>query len=59
MTEAELRRFADWVASEVCQEDFEDNSGAFAELACRKLYFLGLLKKDGDLWVYRQMEESK
>ena len=59
MTEAELYHFADWVASEVCQEDFEDNSGAFAEIACRKLYFLGLLKKDGDLWVYKQMEESK
>ena len=56
MTEAELYRFADWVASEVCREDFEDNSGAFAEIACRKLYSLGLLEKDEDLWIYNDKE---
>ena len=56
MTEVELYRFAHWVASEVCQDDFEDNAGAFAELCCRKLHFLGIVeKRDADnerLWHY-------
>lgn len=55
---ATLIDFADWVASEVCQEDFEDNAGAFAEVACRKLHKLGIVKKDGDNWVYGEDEDD-
>lgn len=40
--------FADWVAEEVMREDFGD--GFFAEVACRKLYRLGIIKMDGEKW---------
>ena len=53
MSELELYRFAKWVASEVCQNDFEENAGAFAEIACRKLFYLGFLTKDEKEWHYR------
>ena len=45
--------FIRWVASEVCQEDFEDmwTLGAFAEVACRKLYKLGYVDKTDECWV--------
>lgn len=59
MMEDELYRFADWVASEVCQEDFETSAGVFAELACRKLYFIGLIRKDGDKWTYKKAKEKE
>lgn len=53
MTRDELYHFADWVASEVCREDFEEsNIGAFVEITCRKLYSLGIVKKEGDSWAY-------
>ena len=50
----ELEAFAEWVASEACQEDFENmwSLGAFAEVACRKLYALGVVQKFRDEWVY-------
>ena len=59
MTEVELYRFAKWVASEVCQEDFEASAGAFAEIACRKLFYLGNVKKDGENWIYDGEEEDE
>ena len=36
--------FAHWVAKEVLDDYFEENSGAFAEIACRKLVKLGLVE---------------
>lgn len=48
----ELYSFADWVAKEVCRDDFEENAGAFAEIACRKLHNLGIVEKTEELWCY-------
>ena len=46
----ELGDFAEWVAQEVCRDDFEDDSSTFAEICCRKLYALGFVEKVGDNW---------
>ena len=55
-----FKGFAEWVASEVCNEDFEDmwSLGAFAEVACRKLYGLCVVKKFNDKWVYVDRKEK-
>lgn len=42
--------FAQWVAKEVLDDYFEDCSGAFAEIACRKLVKLGLVEVEGDVY---------
>lgn len=54
------KEFCEWVASEVCTEDFEDlwSLGAFAEVACRKLYALGVVQKQGDEWHYEDGGEN-
>lgn len=49
--QGEWIEFAQFVAKEVLDEWFEDNAGAFAEIACRKLVKLGMVEVDGD--VYR------
>lgn len=46
-----LYDFANWVASEVIKEDF-DEDGCFAELACRKLWRLEIIDCRDDEWVY-------
>lgn len=53
-----FKAFAHWLASEVCNEGFEKmwSLGAFAEVACRKLCKLGLVRKDGEYW---KMDEVK
>ena len=50
--------FCEWVADTVLYEDFEDKwtLGAFAEVACRKLHKIGLVRKDGEYWT---MDEVK
>lgn len=48
--QGEWQEFAEFVAKEVCTDNFKDNSDSFAELACRKLVKLGLLKLDGDIY---------
>lgn len=54
-----FKAFAHWVASEVCNEGFEEmwTLGAFAEVACRKLYALGVVQKFRDEWVYVDKDE--
>lgn len=51
--------FCEWVADTVLYEDFEDKwtLGAFAEVACRKLYKLGFVRKDGEYWTKDEVEE--
>lgn len=46
--------FAHFVAKEVFQDDdyWELNYGAFPELACRKLYKLGIIEKSNGVWHY-------
>lgn len=51
-SQGEWIEFAKFVASEVCDDDFKDNSDCFAEVACRKLVKLGLLKLDGDTYKF-------
>ena len=58
-TDKQLLEFAHWVAKFVCvsDEDWEDeycgNAWIFPELACRKLYKLGIIQKnEEDEWVY-------
>lgn len=49
----DYKEFCEWVASEIIDEElWELNYGAFAEIACRKLNKLGIVKTDGDKWVY-------
>jgi len=49
----DYKAFCEWVASEIIDEElWELNHGAFAEIACRKLNKLGIVKKEGDMWVY-------
>ena len=54
-----FKDFAEWVASEVCNVGFEEmwSLGAFAEVACRKLYALGIVQKFRDEWVYVDKDE--
>ena len=42
--------FAEWVTSEIFDEGWDNNKDAFAEIACRKLEKLGLVKANGKLW---------
>lgn len=48
----QLLRFAEWVARMVVKPDFEETAGTFAEVACRKLFYLGIVKQDGENWSY-------
>ena len=42
--------FALWVANEIFDDTWEYNKDAFAEIACRKLNKLGIVKAIGDEW---------
>ncbi len=48
--EPKTEQFAKWVAREIFDEMWEYNKDAFAELACRKLAKLGIVKAKGDEW---------
>lgn len=49
----DYKAFAEWVAREITdEENWECNSGAFPELACRKLNKLGVVDTDGKGWIY-------
>ena len=54
-----FEHFAKWVASEIFDEDWEYNKDAFAELACRKLAKLGIVKANGDEWELVEPHESE
>lgn len=50
-----LEDFARFVASEVIDEEmWQLNHEAFAELACRKLYELGIVGKMDDNWILKE-----
>lgn len=55
--DAKLVRFAEWVADWILRSDFEESAGGFAELACRRLEDLGIMRKDGNVWVRKEVEE--
>ena len=52
----DLEAFAEWVARQVCREDF-DEDGTFAEMACRRLWRLGFVRMNGENWEYGEVEE--
>ena len=49
--------FVKWVASEIFDE-WEYNQDAFAEIACRKLEKLGIVRAKGDEWELIEEQES-
>ena len=52
--------FARFVAEEVVVDDDEwgNNQNAFPEIACRKLFKLGILSRDGEMWHYEPQKEE-
>lgn len=56
MYSGDLEAFAEWVAKQVCREDF-DEDGTFAEMACRRLWKLGFVRMNGEEWEYERSEE--
>ena len=51
--------FAVWVAKEIFDDEWEYNKDAFAEIACRKLNKLGIVKANGDKWELVEPQESE
>ena len=49
--------FAVWVAKEIFDDEWEYNKDAFAEIACRKLNKLGIVKAKGDEWELVEPQE--
>jgi hypothetical protein len=56
--ESKTEQFAKWVASEIFDEMWEYNKDAFAEIACRKLEKLGIVRAKGDEWKLIESKES-
>lgn len=52
-------QFAKWVATEIFDENWEYNKDAFAEIACRKLAKLGIVRAKGDEWELIEPQESE
>ena len=59
MQEPKAVEFAEWVATEIFDENWEYNKDAFTELACRKLAKLGIVKAKGDEWELVEPQESE
>ena len=51
--------FAKWVAREIFDEMWEYNKDAFAEIACRKLAKLGIVRAKSDEWELVEPQESE
>ena len=54
-----MEQFAKWVATEIFDDMWEYNKDSFAEIACRKLAKLGIVRAKGDEWelVKTEVEE--
>lgn len=57
--EPEAVQFAKWIATEIFDEKWEYNKDAFAEIACRKLAKLGIVRAKGDEWELVESPESE
>ena len=57
--EQKSKQFAEWVAREIFDEMWEYNKDAFAEIACRKLAKLGIVREKGDVWELVEQKESE
>lgn len=51
-------QFAKWVAEEIFDDNWEYNKDAFAEIACRKLAKLGIVRKNGNEWELVESQEG-
>lgn len=56
--EQETDDFARWVAIEIFDDNWEYNKNAFAEIACRKLAKLGIVRAKGDKWELVEPQEK-
>jgi len=56
--EPKTEQFAEWVAREIFNDEWEYNKDAFAELACRKLATLGIVGENGDEWELVESQEE-
>ena len=57
--ESKTEQFAKWVAREIFDDYWEYNKDAFAEIACRKLAMLGIVRAKGDEWELIHPQESE
>ena len=54
-----MEQFAKWVATEIFDDMWEYNKDSFAEIACRKLAKLGIVRAKGDEWELVEPQESE
>lgn len=52
-------QFAKWVATEMFDDMWEYNKDSFAEIACRKLAKLGIVRAKGNEWELVEPQESE
>ena len=57
--EPKMEQFAKWVATEIFDDMWEYNKDSFAEIACRKLAKLGIVRAKGDEWELVESEASE
>ena len=57
--ESATKQFAKWVAKEIFDDMWEYNIDSFAEIACRKLSKLGIVRSAGDEWELVDPQESE
>ena len=57
--EPKMEQFAKWVAAEIFDDMWEYNKDSFAEIACRKLAKLGIVRAKGDEWELVEPQESE
>lgn len=57
--EAEAVQFVKWVTTEIFDDNWEYNKDAFAEIACRKLAKLGIVRENGDKWELVEQQKSE
>ena len=57
--EPKMEQFAKWVATEIFDDMWEYNKDSFAEIACRKLAKLGIVRAKGDEWELVEPQESE
>ena len=57
--ESKMEQFAKWVATEIFDDMWEYNKDSFAEIACRKLAKLGIVRAKGDEWELVESWESE
>lgn len=57
--EPKAEQFAKWVATEIFDDLWEYNKDSFAEIACRKLAELGIVRAKGDEWELVETQESE